>query len=122
MKLTNEQTQKLLCDFGIWITEACDKCGQLLGSSRLGALRTISLSNTPTWSFYLSLLSMARCREYGVDIIWSICHIIRVRWTVELADEFGPEFDALHEDVRTEILALSLVLEEFGTTVGAASC
>jgi hypothetical protein len=41
-----------------------------------------------------------------------------VRWTVELADEFGPEFDALHEDVRTEILALSLVLEEFGPQLG----
>jgi hypothetical protein len=34
MKLTSEQTQKLLCDFGIWIAEACDKCGQLLGSVR----------------------------------------------------------------------------------------
>jgi hypothetical protein len=31
-----------------------------------------------------------------------------------MADEFKPEFDALHEDVRTEILALSLVLQEFG--------
>jgi hypothetical protein len=31
-----------------------------------------------------------------------------------MAAEFEPEFDALHEDVQTEILALSLVLEEFG--------
>jgi hypothetical protein len=33
-----------------------------------------------------------------------------VKWAVEMADEFEPEFDALHEDVQTEILALSLVL------------
>ena len=41
-----------------------------------------------------------------------------MKWAVEMADEFGPEFDALHEDVRTEILALSLVLEEFGPRLG----
>jgi hypothetical protein len=35
-----------------------------------------------------------------------------------MADEFEPEFDALHEDVRMEILALSLVLEEFGPQLG----
>jgi hypothetical protein len=34
-----------------------------------------------------------------------------------MADEFEPEFDALHEDVRTE-MALSLVLEEFGPQLG----
>ncbi len=35
-----------------------------------------------------------------------------------MADEFEPEFDAVHEDVRTEILALSLVLEKFGPQLG----
>lgn len=35
-----------------------------------------------------------------------------------MADEFKPEFDALHEHVRTEILALSLVLQEFGPQLG----
>jgi hypothetical protein len=34
MKLTKEQCQKLLHDRGIWVTNACDKCGQLLGSVR----------------------------------------------------------------------------------------
>lgn len=34
MKLTREQSQKLLRERGIWITEACDKCGKLLGSVR----------------------------------------------------------------------------------------
>jgi len=61
---------------------------------------------------------MTRCREYGVDIIWSLCHIIKVSWAVEMAEEFEPEFDGLHEDVQTEILALSLVLEEFGPQLG----
>ena len=41
-----------------------------------------------------------------------------MKWVVEVADEFKPQFDALHEDVRTEILALSLVLEEFGPQLG----
>jgi hypothetical protein len=35
-----------------------------------------------------------------------------------MADEFEPEFDALPEDVQTEILALSLVLEQFGPQLG----
>jgi hypothetical protein len=33
------------------------------------------------------------------------------RWTVEIGDEFEPEFNELHEDVRTEVLALSRVLQ-----------
>jgi hypothetical protein len=35
-----------------------------------------------------------------------------------MADEFELEFDALHEDVRTEILALSVALEQFGPQLG----
>ncbi len=35
-----------------------------------------------------------------------------------MAEEFEAEFDALHEDVQTEILALSLVLEELGPQLG----
>ncbi|MFZ0737933.1 MAG: type II toxin-antitoxin system RelE/ParE family toxin [Candidatus Acidiferrales bacterium] len=35
-----------------------------------------------------------------------------------MADEFEPEFQALRQDVRTEILALSIVLEEFGPQLG----
>jgi len=34
MKLVKEQSQKLLRDHGIWVTEACDRCGQLLGAVR----------------------------------------------------------------------------------------
>ncbi len=41
-----------------------------------------------------------------------------VKWAVEMADEFEPEFGVLHEDVQTEILALSLVLEQFGPQLG----
>jgi len=35
-----------------------------------------------------------------------------------MADEFEPEFDALREDVQTEILALSIVLEELAHSWG----
>jgi hypothetical protein len=34
MKLTREQSEKLLRERGVWITDACDKCGQLLGAVR----------------------------------------------------------------------------------------
>ncbi len=54
----------------------------------------------------------------GVDTIWILCHIIGVNWVVEIGDEFESEFDALHEDVRTEILALSRVLQQFGPKLG----
>jgi hypothetical protein len=37
-----------------------------------------------------------------------------VTWVVEIADEFEPEFDLLHRDVRTEILALARLLQQFG--------
>src|SRR5260370_25146385 len=35
-----------------------------------------------------------------------------------MADEFEPEFDALDADVQTEILALSLLLEQLGPQLG----
>ena len=37
-----------------------------------------------------------------------------MRWTVEIGDEFEPEFDGLHVDVQTEILALARLLQQFG--------
>ena len=39
-------------------------------------------------------------------------------WVVEIGDEFELEFDALHEDVQTEILALSRLLQELGPQLG----
>lgn len=39
-------------------------------------------------------------------------------WIVEVGDEFEPEFDALHEDVQTEILALTRLLQQFGPQLG----
>jgi hypothetical protein len=41
-----------------------------------------------------------------------------VQWAVEMADEFKPEFDALDQDVRGEVLALARVLQEFGPQLG----
>jgi hypothetical protein len=37
-----------------------------------------------------------------------------MRWTVEICDELEPEFDALPEEARIEILALGRLLQEFG--------
>jgi hypothetical protein len=41
--------------------------------------------------------------------------------TYGLHVEFEPEFDALHEDVQVEILALSRVLQQFGPQLGPAA-
>ena len=41
-----------------------------------------------------------------------------VGWTVEIGDEFEPEFNKLHEDVRAELLALSRLLQQFGPQLG----
>jgi hypothetical protein len=41
-----------------------------------------------------------------------------VGWVVEIGEEFEPEFYALHEDVREEILALSRLLQKFGPQLG----
>ncbi len=39
-------------------------------------------------------------------------------WIIEIGDEFEPEFEDLHEDVRTEIFALTRLLQQFGPQVG----
>src|SRR5260370_21095534 len=49
--------------------------------------------------------------RHGVDIIWILCHTVGVKWAVEIADEFKPEFDALGHAARTEVLALARVLQ-----------
>ena len=57
-------------------------------------------------------------RWYDVDIICSSRHIIEVSWVVEIGDEFESEFDDLHEDVRTEILVLARLVQQFGPPLG----
>jgi hypothetical protein len=39
-------------------------------------------------------------------------------WVVEIGDEFEPELAKLHDDVRTEIFALSRLLQQFGPQLG----
>ena len=39
-------------------------------------------------------------------------------WAVAIADEFEPEFDSLHMDVQTEVLALARLLQQFGPQLG----
>jgi len=41
-----------------------------------------------------------------------------VGWVVAIGDEFQPEFFALQEDVQTETLALSRLLQKFGPQLG----
>jgi len=50
--------------------------------------------------------------------LWIAYHSVGVGWIVEIGDEFEPEFDGLHEDVRTEILALTRLLQQFGPQLG----
>jgi hypothetical protein len=41
-----------------------------------------------------------------------------MRWDIEFADAFEPEFDALDEAVQDEILAQAKLLEQFGPSLG----
>jgi hypothetical protein len=43
---------------------------------------------------------------------------MEVDWTVEIGDEFEPEFDDLHPDVRNEIMAHARLLQKFGPLLG----
>ena len=43
---------------------------------------------------------------------------MKVDWIVEIGDEFEPEFDVLPEDVQTEMLALTRLLQQFGPHLG----
>jgi hypothetical protein len=43
---------------------------------------------------------------------------METKWVVEIGEEFEPEFFALHEDVRLEILALARLLQQFGPQLG----
>ena len=51
--------------------------------------------------------------SYVFDVI-----VQRVSWVVEFDDEFKPEFFDLHDEVRTEILALTRLLQQFGPQWG----
>ncbi len=41
-----------------------------------------------------------------------------MQWTVLIGDEFEPEFFALPKDVQDEILAMALLLQQFGPQLG----
>jgi hypothetical protein len=48
----------------------------------------------------------------------SQCIIVVVSWVVAMSDEFTPEFNELHPEVRNEILAHSRLLQQFGPLLG----
>jgi len=76
-------------------------------------LKTLRLENRSAL-----LASLSFRLQYVLDIIWIVHHIMSVSWVVEIGDEFVLEFEALREDVRTEILALSRLLQRFGPQLG----
>ena len=41
-----------------------------------------------------------------------------MRWIVQIADEFKPEFDDFPEEVQDELLAKTRLLEQFGPRLG----
>ena len=49
-------------------------------------------------------------------VIYAIIHACP--WSVEIGDEFEPEFDALEDDVKIEMLAVARLLERFGPQLG----
>src|ERR1035437_3684910 len=54
----------------------------------------------------------------ALDGICNVDHTCMVEWVVEIGDEFEPEFNGLHADVRTEILAHTRLLKQFGPRLG----
>jgi hypothetical protein len=50
--------------------------------------------------------------------MWITCHITRESWIVTIGDAFEPAFDVLHEEVQTETLALSRLLQRCGPQFG----
>jgi hypothetical protein len=56
--------------------------------------------------------------NYTLDSIYPIEYSHRVRWEVLIGDEFELEFQALHVDVQNEILALAILLRQFGPQLG----
>ena len=56
--------------------------------------------------------------HYTLDSIYPIEYSHRVRWEVLIGDEFESEFQALHVDVQNEILALAILLRQFGPQLG----
>jgi hypothetical protein len=57
--------------------------------------------------------------KHVFDNIFPVYHTYRGRkWEVEIGDKFESEFDALPEDVQDEILAHSLLLQEYGPQLG----
>jgi hypothetical protein len=37
-----------------------------------------------------------------------------VRWSIEIGDEFEPEYDSLPDQVQDELLAMTRLLQQFG--------
>lgn len=74
MRLIREQGKRLLRERGIWITEACDRCGKLLGSIRwtrkgeLGEWCSAECRDGIAMPETVSSVQAKRCLECGVPL------------------------------------------------------
>jgi hypothetical protein len=59
-----------------------------------------------------------RTSRYTLDSIYLREYSENVSWEVLIGDEFELEFHALHIEVQNEILALSVLLRQFGPQLG----
>ena len=59
---------------------------------------------------------MAAHPAYALDGIV----IVKVKWQVDLHDDFVREYRNLHKDVQDELLAHVALLEQFGPQLGLA--
>ena len=73
--------------------------------------RNCSLNQSKSWRTH-------RCHDMYLTSYVLYVIFMSVSWVVEIGDEFEPEFAEMHEDVRTEILALTRLVQEFGPQLG----
>lgn len=55
---------------------------------------------------------------YTVTRIYFCQYNTEVKWEVQIADEFEPEYSLLPVDVQMEVLALARLLQQFGPSLG----
>ena len=56
--------------------------------------------------------------RHVIDFIFERPHSAAVSWTVEIAEEFEPEFFALDRDVQDTMLTLTRLVRQFGPQLG----
>ena len=66
-------------------------------------------------------MTPARCIRERANVLDCICrrdHLSAMTWRVQIAEEFEPEFLALHQEVQDTILTMTRLLRQFGPQLG----